>query len=297
MSCAFRGKRSGHDVDILLSHPKEGEEKELLPALLQALERKGLVLMGRLEASTYTQEVLVADFKTTSMRGQLDHFQKWLGICKFEKRAPSSDSGDCLKSAAAGCSAAKKLRKDAEESDSTSEPWCPSPQSVTDKADEKPVRKGSKPAQNETYAPESTAGKEEDNQDETGRGVENPDSHTVAEVAEREAQEESSRFEPKPERRRTPAGEPLSPRELAASERSWRARRVDLIVAPYSQYYYALVGWTGNKQFNRDLRLYAQKQLNMKLTSHGLWDLAEVRKQVVAWIVVIGEGVGCADQT
>ena len=63
---------------------------------------------------------------------------------------------------------------------------------------------------------------------------------------------------------------------LADSQRSWVARRVDLIIVPRSQYYYALVGWIGSKHFNRDLRLYAQRELNLKLTSHGLFDMTTV---------------------
>ena len=39
--------------------------------------------------------------------------------------------------------------------------------------------------------------------------------------------------------------------ELSNSARNWLARRVDLIIVPASQYYYALVGWTGSKQYNR----------------------------------------------
>ena len=40
-------------------------------------------------------------------------------------------------------------------------------------------------------------------------------------------------------------------REVSVGARTWRARRVDLVIAPASQYYYALVGWTGSKYFNR----------------------------------------------
>lgn len=63
----------------------------------------------------------------------------------------------------------------------------------------------------------------------------------------------------------------------AAPEREWIARRVDLVVVPPPQLAYALVGWTGNRHFNRDLRLYAQKELGMKLSSHGLFDSKTVR--------------------
>ena len=59
---------------------------------------------------------------------------------------------------------------------------------------------------------------------------------------------------------------------LANAKRPWLARRVDLIVVPYNQFFYALVGWTGSRQFNRSIRLYAEKRLNMKLSSHALYD-------------------------
>ncbi len=39
--------------------------------------------------------------------------------------------------------------------------------------------------------------------------------------------------------------------DLSSGDRDWRARRVDLIISPASQYPYALVGWTGSKHFNR----------------------------------------------
>lgn len=33
----FRGKTKGHDLDILVTHPVSGEEKELLKKILEAL--------------------------------------------------------------------------------------------------------------------------------------------------------------------------------------------------------------------------------------------------------------------
>lgn len=69
-------------------------------------------------------------------------------------------------------------------------------------------------------------------------------------------------------------------RALAADpERRWVARRVDLVVVPPQQLAYALVGWTGNRHFNRDLRLYAQRELGLKLSSHGLFDPKTVRRR------------------
>lgn len=46
-------------------------------------------------------------------------------------------------------------------------------------------------------------------------------------------------------------------------------RRVDLIFAPYSVYWTAIVGWTGSKQFERDIRIHA-KQQGLKFDSGGI---------------------------
>ncbi|XP_041369220.1 DNA-directed DNA/RNA polymerase mu-like isoform X2 [Gigantopelta aegis] len=197
-----RKKQSGHDVDILITHPDEGKETGLLKQLLERLERRGLVLCGNLEKSTYTDDVLVRDFKL-SMRGQLDHFEKWLGICKFHN---SFQHGGGKDSTTAEC-----VNRNASE-------------------DRMPCFHASL-----------------DDKDD---------------------------YEPKAKLKKM-AAENLTPKHIADSDRGWTARRVDLIICPFSQYWYALVGWTGSKHFNRDLRLYAQRVHNMKLTSHGLYSQAK----------------------
>ncbi|XP_068702707.1 DNA nucleotidylexotransferase-like [Montipora foliosa] len=57
-----------------------------------------------------------------------------------------------------------------------------------------------------------------------------------------------------------------------SEERGGLVRRVDLIVTPYKQFPFALLGWTGSKQFNRSIRDYAWKTFQIKLSSHGMWD-------------------------
>lgn len=47
-------------------------------------------------------------------------------------------------------------------------------------------------------------------------------------------------------------------------------RRVDLIVAAGRSYAFAQLGWTGSRQFERSLRLYAQKEHGLTLTDHSL---------------------------
>uniref|UniRef100_A0A1A8BGS3 Deoxynucleotidyltransferase, terminal n=1 Tax=Nothobranchius kadleci TaxID=1051664 RepID=A0A1A8BGS3_NOTKA len=54
--------------------------------------------------------------------------------------------------------------------------------------------------------------------------------------------------------------------------RSWRAVRVDLVSPPLDHYAYALLGWTGSRQFGRDLRRFARLERRMLLDNHALYD-------------------------
>ncbi|TFK44904.1 hypothetical protein BDQ12DRAFT_641934 [Crucibulum laeve] len=47
-------------------------------------------------------------------------------------------------------------------------------------------------------------------------------------------------------------------------------RRVDLIFAPPEAYWTAVIGWSGSKMFQRDLRLWAKVERGMKFDSSGL---------------------------
>lgn len=66
--------------------------------------------------------------------------------------------------------------------------------------------------------------------------------------------------------------------QLADSARPWRAIRVDLVGSTTTQYPYAQIGWTGNKQYNRCLRQYAKDAFNYSLSSTGLYDKRQVGK-------------------
>nr|DBA15102.1 TPA: hypothetical protein GDO54_004359 [Pyxicephalus adspersus] len=56
------------------------------------------------------------------------------------------------------------------------------------------------------------------------------------------------------------------------AQRSWKAIRVDLVVTPYEQYAFAILGWTGSQQFERDLRRFASHEKKMMLDNHALYD-------------------------
>ena len=163
-----------------------------------------------LSSLCFRSDILYQDFKL-SARGQLDHFEKWLGICKFPKWFSTSES----------CTSKPQESQELSDTKDYSDP-----KSVADRSFDESM--------NDLY-------------------------------------------EPKAKRAKGSAPIDKEPNLISASPRDWLARRVDLIIAPYSQYYYALVGWTGSKHFNRDARLYAQKKLGLKLTSHGLFDLEKVR--------------------
>ncbi|XP_054613110.1 DNA-directed DNA/RNA polymerase mu isoform X2 [Dunckerocampus dactyliophorus] len=63
-----------------------------------------------------------------------------------------------------------------------------------------------------------------------------------------------------------------APGEDSEGRASKRAVRVDLVVSPFSQVAFALLGWTGSKLFERELRRWATREKNMSLSSHALYD-------------------------
>ncbi|XP_034520687.1 DNA-directed DNA/RNA polymerase mu isoform X3 [Ailuropoda melanoleuca] len=61
-----------------------------------------------------------------------------------------------------------------------------------------------------------------------------------------------------------------------------RALRVDLVVVPISQLPFALLGWTGSKHFQRELRRFSRKERGLWLNSHGLFDPKQMRFHVAS---------------
>ncbi|KAG7513155.1 hypothetical protein JOB18_049363 [Solea senegalensis] len=62
--------------------------------------------------------------------------------------------------------------------------------------------------------------------------------------------------------------------------RGWKAVRVDLVSPPVDRYAFALLGWTGSRQFERDLRRFARLERQMVLDNHTLYD--KTKKEFLA---------------
>ncbi|XP_044029658.1 DNA-directed DNA/RNA polymerase mu isoform X2 [Siniperca chuatsi] len=71
--------------------------------------------------------------------------------------------------------------------------------------------------------------------------------------------------------------EPEVEQTKPAGHKPWRAVRVDLVVSPISQFAFALLGWTGSKLFERELRRWAGREKAMSLSSHALYDNKQSR--------------------
>uniref|UniRef100_I3KC46 DNA-directed DNA/RNA polymerase mu n=1 Tax=Oreochromis niloticus TaxID=8128 RepID=I3KC46_ORENI len=62
--------------------------------------------------------------------------------------------------------------------------------------------------------------------------------------------------------------------------RGWRAVRVDLVSPPVDRYAFTLLGWSGSRQFERDLRRFARMERRMLLDNHALYD--KTKKEFLA---------------
>eukprot|EP00079_Xenopus_tropicalis_P028057 XP_012822640.1 PREDICTED: DNA nucleotidylexotransferase [Xenopus tropicalis] len=145
-----RGKKNGHDVDIIITCPRKGKEKNILHNTISVLKNQGLLLFSDIIESTFVETKLPSKHVDA-----LDHFQKAFLILKLLTQ-------------------------------------------------------------------------------------------------------------------QTAIGDIIDP--CGCEGRKWKAVRLDLVITPYEQYPYALLGWTGSRQFERDLRRYTTHERKMMLDNHGLYD-------------------------
>jgi len=84
-----RGKETGHDIDLLISHQDEGKEEGLLQRLISVLKSHDMILQGRCERSIFSADDCANDAvmsRHSNARNTLDHFEKWIGIVKLDVR-------------------------------------------------------------------------------------------------------------------------------------------------------------------------------------------------------------------
>ena len=285
-----RGKSRGHDVDLLLSHPDEGHEEGFLLRLLHRLATTGIIIYGNYERSTFTPDAYRSNNKAVYLQSTLDHYEKWIGVIKVNKnihKTADDQHHKAMKSVTASSSRKRSLDVDSSY-DST-------PDFVESNLKDRKKRRNSHGSQsmssssagqnackdegldgcevrisgNDDTLPSSSQG--DTHNRPSSQDVQNamlPPSVSMNRQSSISGSLDSSNVTYTINRRRS-----YDEFKTEASEdRDWLARRVDLIVVPASQYYYAVVGWTGSKMFNRAARNYASKERNASLTSHGLFD-------------------------
>ncbi|XP_044293451.1 DNA-directed DNA/RNA polymerase mu isoform X2 [Varanus komodoensis] len=153
-----RGKRSGHDVDLLITHPVESREEGLLSKIISWLHSQGFLLYQNSCRNTF-QPFKMEVQEASGSAGSMDRFEQCFSIFRLADR-PGGPRGDA--------------------------------------------------------------------------GAQKPG---------------------------------------ASSSR--KAVRVDLVISPYSQFPFALLGWTGSRNFERDLRRFARQEKKMALNSHALYHMEQ----------------------
>ena len=247
----YRGKATGHDVDILISHPAEGKVEGCLSRLLASLAASDVLLHGRHEASTYRDEVLTTNSKLT-LRGQLDHFEKWIGILKVPNSVRKQAESSSHNASARNVSCCHCSWEFTRWSDTCVNCGSGKDKTIHELSRNEETLEKNKSSKSEPNISGDASCDSKPPENESCESTEDSIDPSIASVSYDD------------------------PSKVLETRGAWTARRVDLIVAPYSQYFYALVGWTGSKQFNRDVRTYADRELGMRLSSHGLYDCNKV---------------------
>ena len=290
----FRGKEEGHDIDILISHPEEGREVGLLPKLLQRLNANNLILYGKYDKRSDTNDKLKHVPKGQYLKSSHDEFEKWYGILKLHKdltgkrestydqvktkpmhQNHSNNDRECtastnyksLQGSSSSCTDKQTLARKSSDWSFTGKnsygkrDWGSIDQSVDNEMPpEKLMRQLAHDNEGHTGydvghqtgpGTEYQRGSDIEHQltVDTGRQTE----HNAHMEHQAELNTGHQTVHEMEHQIRCHAGQqPLSKVVQEASvERWWKACRVDLVVCPASQYYYALVGWTGSKFFNR----------------------------------------------
>ncbi|XP_022091845.1 DNA-directed DNA/RNA polymerase mu-like isoform X2 [Acanthaster planci] len=228
-----RGKGTGHDVDLLISHPVEGKEEGLLAQILNALHKKNFLAYTDVHNSSYS-EAAIRQIKRSQV---MDHFERCFSIFRLPRHLTRDDG---------------KLSTDGHKEEQTDPSKSPHERTTA-----------------RTILPLDVAYRDTENfpQETLERDQSNSNRSTAGKNASTE-----SRHVGTSSGRKQILRVDLEAGTLRDGGRNWVARRVDLIITPQSQYAFALMGWIGSRMFNRSIRDYANREMNMTLTSHGLFD-------------------------
>jgi len=279
----FSGKETGHDIDLLISHPVEGEEQGLLQPLLRRLELAHLTIHGRAEQASYSPADDIQVYTSrrgSNLKSSMDGFEKWMGVLKVDNKYRQS-----TRQLEENCKEVQitnnrlqvtplNNNSDIQTSDNNNH-FKASVIALSKEVNSLPL-KSSETYLNDLRIP---------NLENDVKFVSDPSTSCCQDALETEQSSDTEAGrEIKEQRVRREMDEQsgLTWTKCEGQEqksRAWTARRIDLIVVPASQYYYGLVGWTGGKHFNRSLRLYSQRVLNMRLSSHSLIDLSQVSRE------------------
>ncbi|XP_071510976.1 DNA nucleotidylexotransferase-like [Diadema antillarum] len=198
-----RGKSTGHDLDLLISHPEERQEEGILPALIQALNKRDLLEYTDIHRNSFASHHIQQG--SDAKKNVLDHFERCFSIFRLPVEVQAGGEAE-----SSSTDATMATSSDADAAAATAAV----PDSNGMEGSPGAVASGGSPGVHECTA--------------AVRKVDNG--------------------------------------------RNWVAKRVDFVIAPVSQYPFALFGWTGSRMFNRSIRDYANKVMNMNLSNHGLFD-------------------------
>ncbi|KAM4634992.1 DNA-directed DNA/RNA polymerase mu isoform 2-T2 [Polymixia lowei] len=237
-----RGKLTGHDVDFLITHPEEGKEEGLLHKVVSRLESQGFLVYQKTTRNSYLESKDGPGRPSSNM----DRFERCFLIFKLTE--------DSCGGQTQGTEQPKKQMQ----TDNGLQTHARTNLNTAQETRSRSVFSLDAPVQSngeslEVLCPATEPDLQLRPHPLSLTHPSEPSLCVHAQVDSLKADRTDS--EPKPR----------------------RAVRVDLVVSPKSQFAFALLGWTGSKLFERDLRRWAGHEKAMSLSSHALYDSKQKR--------------------
>ena len=237
-------------------------ERGVLAQLMEQLDKRGMVLQGSISHNTYTDEMLKSNPKS-NLTTTLDHFEKWIGILKISKTVAMDGKPGKDENASGRVNIKQDVNSEGNNQKHAVHENARNSMISTElhlgtciEGEESRTRKNDDTVSDVSDVSRSAESSDTDRSRDITKGYNvippsckrQLSSTGAAPEGDAAADQDSLDLaKPKFERRASLEGA----FRLSNSARDWLARRVDLIIVPASQYYYALVGWTGSKQYNR----------------------------------------------